>query len=560
MAELRDYQKELLEKIERYLDTRRSNPCAVLSTGAGKSWVIAELIRHALSRDGSSRVLMVTHQKELIEQDYDKLIRLLPDADVGIYSASVGQKDLSHRVTFAGIQSIIRAKDIPSYSLMVVDECHLINNNETGSYRKLEKLLREKNPALRVVGFTATPYRLGQGMITDEPSIFTDLVRGRNMHWLQQNGYLARFTTFSSKIQYDTKGIRKQNGEFSEKELAERVVHFSGNGEICDEIVKAADNGLSVRRHILVFCTGIRHAELIAGLLRDRGMAVAVLTSHETKRERERIIADFAAGRIRAIANVGVLTTGFDYPDTDMIVMLRPTMSPGLWVQAVGRGIRLKSDGGDCLVLDFAGNTLRHGTPDSIVPPKKPGEGVGHMPVKTCPECGWTGHAKILTCPVCGHIFEAKTKMMLIEGLDINGDGPDVWALVSRWKWFVGHRGEENELLGVSYQTVGGGEKTFTEFYTFNNPYPKFREDAVRRIHRLLRWLAMNGYMSPLQAELLATDPIDIRRLYRILRRMPAPDGVMGNRTVSPKNGQTYYEVTSWIMDDGLKEMAGRLS
>ena len=143
MPQLRDYQKELLDNIEHYLITKNGNPCVVLSTGAGKSWVIAELIHHAIERDASSRVLMVTHQKELIEQDYDKLIKLLPDADVGIYSASVGQKDLTHRVTFAGIQSIIKAKGIPSYSLMIVDECHLINNNETGSYRKLEKLLRE---------------------------------------------------------------------------------------------------------------------------------------------------------------------------------------------------------------------------------------------------------------------------------------------------------------------------------------------------------------------------------------------------------------------------------
>lgn len=551
MPELRDYQKELLDNIENYLFTKTGNPCAVLSTGAGKSWVIAELIHHAIERDASSRVLMVTHQKELIEQDYDKLIKLLPDADVGIYSASVGQKDLTHRVTFAGIQSIIKAKRIPSYSLMIVDECHLINNNETGSYRKLEKLLREKNPAMRVVGFTATPYRLGQGMITDEPSIFTDLVRGRNMHWLQQNGYLARFSTFSGKTQYDTKGIKKQNGEFSEKELSERVVHFSGNGEICDEIVNAADNGLTVRKHILVFCTGILHAELIAEMLNKRSIITEVLTGKATKAEREAILSRFASGRTRAIANVGVLTTGFDYPDTDMIVMLRPTMSPGLWVQAVGRGIRLKSDGGDCLVLDFAGNTLRHGTPDSITPPRKPGEGVGHMIVKTCPECNLVCHGRNVKCPNCGHIFEPKMEMMLVAGLDLNGDGPDVWALVSSWRWFVGHRGQEDELLGVSYTTRSGGEKDFVEFYTINSRYEKFRKDAIRRITRVMKWLESVGRLPKGKAEELIQNP-DAQAIQRALRWCPHPNGVLGNRTKSPKDGRIFYEVTNWIEDADL--------
>ena len=526
---------------------------------SGKSHVIAALMARTIDRDLAARVLMVTHQKELIEQDYEKLVKMMPEADVGIYSASVGRKELGHSITFAGIQSLIKARDIPACTLMVVDECHLINNNETGSYRKLEKILRRKNPAMRIVGFTATPYRLGQGMITDPPSIFTDLIRGRNMHWLQQNGYLARFATYSSKLQYDTSGVRKQNGEFSEKDLAERVIHFDGNDAICDEIVAAADGGLSVRKHILVFCTGIAHARLIAGMLNDRGMVTEVLTGDASKRERERIIDDFRSGRVRALANVGVLTTGFDYPDTDMIVMLRPTMSPGLWVQAVGRGIRLKSDGGDCLVLDFAGNTLRHGAPDSILPPRRPGEGVGHLPNKTCPSCGLVVHAKALTCPSCGHAFEMRTNMMLIAGLDLNGEGPDIWALVRGWKWCVGHKGQKDEMLVVNYETRGGGAPPFAEFYTLNSPYPKYRADAVRKITRLLRWLQQHGRLSEAQVKAFLEAPVDCQRLCRTLSAIQAPDGLLGNRTTSPTTGRTFFEVTEWIEDTSIGSMAGGL-
>ena len=256
---------------------------------------------------------------------------------------------------------------------------------------------------------------------------------------------------------------------------------------------------------------------------------------------------------------MGVLTTGFDYPDTDMIVMLRPTMSPGLWVQAVGRGIRLKSDGGDCLVLDFAGNTLRHGAPDSILPPRRPGEGVGHLPNKTCPSCGLVVHAKALTCPSCGHAFEMRTNMMLIAGLDLNGKGPDIWALVRGWKWCVGHKGQKDEMLVVNYETRGGGAPPFAEFYTLNSPYPKYRADAVRKITRLLRWLQQHGRLSEAQVKAFLEAPVDCQRLCRTLSAIQAPDGLLGNRTTSPTTGRTFFEVTEWIEDTSIGSMAGGL-
>ena len=170
---LRDYQQNTLNDLYQWFrDNHTGNPCVVLPTGSGKSHVIAALCRSAVQSWPETRILMLSHVAELIEQNAQKMISHWPGAPLGIYSAGLNSRILS-KITFASIQSVRnRARQIGHISLVIVDECHTISHNNQGSYRSLINELTEINPGLRVIGFTASPYRLGHGLITGEPAIF----------------------------------------------------------------------------------------------------------------------------------------------------------------------------------------------------------------------------------------------------------------------------------------------------------------------------------------------------------------------------------------------------
>jgi len=176
MSALRQYQQDAIAEFYSWIRENEGDPCLVLPTGAGKSWVIAEVCRDAIARWPDTRVLMLTHQKELIAQDYEKLLMVWPDAPAGIYSASLKRREMDSQVLFAGVQSVRnRAQEIGFRNLIIVDECHLISHKEAGVYRTLIDELRVINPRLRVLGLTATPWRLGHGSIADGDALFDGL-------------------------------------------------------------------------------------------------------------------------------------------------------------------------------------------------------------------------------------------------------------------------------------------------------------------------------------------------------------------------------------------------
>ena len=178
--QLRKYQSRSIEMLYSWIEKNKGHICVVMPTGSGKSHVIAELCKNALQTWPETRILMLTHVKELIEQNAEKMRLHWPDAPLGIYSASVGQRKLGEPITFAGIQSVRnKAKEIGHVDLIVIDECHLVNHKDEGVYRKLINQLTEINPDVRIIGYSATPYRLGHGLITDEPAIVTGKQIGR---------------------------------------------------------------------------------------------------------------------------------------------------------------------------------------------------------------------------------------------------------------------------------------------------------------------------------------------------------------------------------------------
>jgi DNA repair protein RadD len=446
--QLRDYQQRSLDMLYDWLGKTEGNPCVSLPTGSGKSVVIGSLAANAVQQWPSTRILMVTRSQELIQQNAEKLRSLWPGAPMGIYSASLKKKQLGEPIIIGGPLSLANVVDqLGHIDLCIIDECHDISHKDEGSYRKIVNYLKEVNPQLRVIGFTATPFRLGHGLITDKPAIFDDLIEPTSIEELIYKGYLAPLRSKQTGFTFDTSGVHKRGGDFIESELQKAVDTEDNNVRMVEEVIARAGN----RKSWMFFCSGIEHAEHIRDILISYGIPAEAVHS-KMQGGRKKAIEDFKSGKLRAITNVNALSTGFDHPAIDLLVMARPTMSPGLYLQQAGRGLRIHPDKDDCLVLDFAGVVAKHGPVTAVQPPKRKGEaGGGQVPTKGCPDCGELIHASVMTCPACGHVFEAKEKNFSLRNDDIMGiKGQDM--PVTSWNWRR-HTSKSTgkEMLAVTY-------------------------------------------------------------------------------------------------------------
>ena len=464
---LRDYQKRAIDQLYDWFRAGNAgNPCLVLPTGSGKSHIVAALCKDFLQNWPDTRVLMLTHVKELIEQNAEKMRQHWPGAPMGIYSASIGQRDIGEPITFAGIQSVRNKSDMLGHvDLVLIDECHLVNHKEEGGYRTLLAELQAINPALRVVGLTATPYRLGHGLITDAPAIFADLIEPVSIEELIFKGHLSKLRSKVTAARLDVSGVKKRGGEYIESDLQRAVDTAGKNDAVVREVIARAEG----RKAWLFFCTGVTHAQHICNTLQAYGIAAACVTGDTPKAERASILRDFKAGKIRALTNANVLTTGFDYPDIDLIAMLRPTMSPSLYVQMAGRGMRPKSHTDHCLVLDFAGVVEMHGPITAVQPPKKAGSGEGEAPVKVCDTCNELCPISARLCPACGAEFPAPgPKRYELRTDDIMGIEPSEMAVTDwRWRKHVS-KASGKEMLAVTYYGALS-DKPITEYLPINH-------------------------------------------------------------------------------------------
>lgn len=404
MLNLRPYQVETVDEIYSYWFEGGGNPLVELATGTGKSLVIAEVLRRLHGEYPSLNVLMLTHVRELVRQNYNELLSHWPGAPVGINSAGLGRRDRHHKILFASIQSVARydVGALGERNLVVVDEAHLIPHKESGQYRKLLDKLREIYPDLRVLGLTATPYRLDSGRLDEGPDrLFDKIVYSYDIGRGVEEGFLAPLVARGSQNSIDVSNVGRRGGEFIPGQLEEAASAVTKAA--CAEIVtKAAD-----RKRWLIFCAGVDHAHETRDSIRELGVTCETITGKTPKVDRDRIIKDFANGRIRCLTNVNVLTTGFNVPGVDMIAMLRPTLSTSLYVQMLGRGTRLAPDKCDCLVLDFSGNVMRHGPVDGLNNKNKKNKAgradVGGIAAKECPECGTLVGLRTLCCEVCDY-------------------------------------------------------------------------------------------------------------------------------------------------------------
>jgi DNA repair protein RadD len=451
MLTLRPYQQAAIDAIYAYFAEKAGHPLVVLPTAAGKTLVLASFIEGVLKAWPDQRILVVTHVRELIAQNHAELIGLWPEAPAGIYSAGLGRRDLGARILFAGIQSIHkRAWDVQQCDLVLIDEAHLIPAASDTMYRLFLETLTRINPALKVIGFTATPYRTGSGMLHEGMgALFTDIAYEVSVRELIEQGYLCPLISKAAETRLDVSGVGSRGGEFIAGQLQAAVDLPEITEAAIDEVVALGAD----RRSWLLFCAGVEHATHVAEALRRRGISAAAVFGDTPKAERDRTVAAFKRGEIRALASMGVLTTGFNAPGVDLIAMLRPTKSTGLYVQMAGRGTRLAPGKTDCLVLDFAGNVARHG-PIDAVNPTRPNSGTGEAPVKTCPECRSLLATAVRVCPECGHAFppprpavEAKASTLAI----LSTGAPD-WVAVDRVTYHRHEKPGGRPSLRVDYQ------------------------------------------------------------------------------------------------------------
>jgi DNA repair protein RadD len=407
--QLRPYQRAAVNAV--YLHLRRfdTNPVVVIPTAGGKTPTIATICDDAVNL-WQGRVLILAHVKELLQQAAEKLTAVCPSVEFGVFSAGLGKRQTAGDVIIAGIQSVHhRAEELGHFDLVLVDECHLVPKDGTGMYRRFLDDAKQINPNLRVIGFTATPYRLDSGSICDEAGPLHEIAYEIGVMDLIRDGYLCRPTAKAAKQKVDTSSLKIRGGEFVAGDTEALMNTEPMVESACDEIIAATVG----RNSCLIFAAGVDHAHAIARSLKQRGQNCRVVTGTTRQDDRDQTLDDFQNQRCKYLVNVGVLTTGFDAPAIDCVVLLRPTMSPGLYYQMIGRGFRLHPGKQDCLILDFAGNVVRHGPVDCIAPPTPQRD--DRSKAKECPNCDSIVAVAKRECPSCKHEFPVMADPRIIS-------------------------------------------------------------------------------------------------------------------------------------------------
>lgn len=402
MIQLYPFQQKALDSLWMFWkENPKGSPLIVAPTGAGKSLLIAKTAEVVIRKKPQYRIMCVAHRKELLEQNSKELQALLPNEPIGIWSAGLGSKTM-RRVTYAGIQSIYKT-DLPELNLVMIDEAHLIPSDSSTMYQRFIKNVLRKSPHCKFVGLTATPFRLDSGSLIDSGSLFTDIAYDIPIDELIRDGYLAPILSCVSDLKVDMSGVAKTGFDYNQGEM--QKVFEPEIESHCTEIIAKGGK----RKRWLIFCSGVEHARKVAECLRAKGVPSEYVSGEMVAFERDMRINDYKSGKTKALVNCNILTTGFNDRPTDLIALLRSTMSASLYIQMVGRVTRTAPGKDSGLVLDFGGNIERHGPIDMVrVKVKKQGKAeIIKMPTKVCGFCGCVVALKVSRCPSCDNPFPA---------------------------------------------------------------------------------------------------------------------------------------------------------
>lgn len=494
---LRPYQQRLIDVALQHLhDFPTASPIIVAPTASGKSVIVAKLCEE-LVKVCSGMVLVLTHRRELVEQNAAKLPSHMR---VGVYSAGLGRKEL-HRVTVAGFQSIRNvAEKLPKVSYILIDEAHFA----VRGYREFIDKVRERSGEVRVIGLTATPYlgdvnRTALHLLPADKAIFTSVGAEVGMGELLRDGYLTPLIPYTTDTKLDTSTVKMVAGDFAPASLQAACDTDEANLRIAAEIVAI----FAERNSVMVFCTGVEHTEHIRDALRALGETAEMVLGNTPSAEREKVITAFKAGRVKYMVACEVLLVGFDAPCVDGIANLRPSKSALIAVQLAGRGMRLFEGKPNCLLADFTDTYAELGPIDEVEgrPPKTSS---GQAPVKICDACYSVILAGLRVCPVCGfeftfeeheRTFDPNTGM-LISGMIKNEDGTRTYP-ISDVIYEIRETRAGNPALVAKYMAPGRKSHVAEDWY---NIWDHRKHVADRDSSRWLRRNKGTGASIPVSA------------------------------------------------------------
>jgi len=480
--QLRDYQNECIGATYNWMQTQSDNPLNVLATGTGKSVIIAQFIKTCIQQWPETRIICAIDTKELVRQNYETLLKMWTFAPAGVCSAGLRRKDTQHQILFTGIQSVYnKANDIGRVDILIIDEAHMANLKDGSMWRTFIDELQAINPNLWIVGFTATPYRMDSGLIyTGDDAIFGGIAYEYNIKQGIKDKFLSEIIPKRMTTHFDVSQVGKSGGDFIESQLQTVVNQDDKNQAVIQEIITYGKD----RKGWLIFSSGCDHAEQLDNILKSHGYNGAVVLGDTPNHLRDKYIEDFKRGELRYLINNAVLTKGFDAPHIDLLAVVRPTMSPVLWTQMVGRGLRLFEGKNNCLLLDFAENVQRFGFIDEIVfRDKKKKEGEGVPPMKTCDECSSIVHAGVRECPFCGFKFPAPEPDFKKEAY--NGAVLST-QIIPEWKdvekiFVLKHKGKGKDLHVLKVEYVCRDFERYFDWICFDHPVENYaRQRAIK--------------------------------------------------------------------------------
>lgn len=513
MKKLRDYQGSAVQSVFDWFGAHKpeESTMIVAPVGAGKSLINAAIIQRIHADAPRTRIICLTHVQELLEQNAGELQEYTPNADWGFYCAGLGQKRLYNDITFASIQSIRNKLQYINRApqVILIDECHLISHDEQTTYRQFIEACRNLNPNLVVIGLTGTPFRADSGRLDEgDNALFTGVAYEISIAWMIEQGYLVKPSSPRTSIKLSVEGVGTRGGDYIASQLEKAVdIHETTMACVRETIEKSAG-----RRKWLCFTAGLQHCQHVRDAFRMNGVSAEMITSETPKGERADIIKRFNQGEFTCLVNVAVLTTGFNVPSIDNVIFMRPTRSPVLYIQCVGRGIRpvyasgydLETQQGrldaiansikpDCQLLDFGGVVEALGPVDTIdirkAPKKKeenaePGEAI----MKRCPSCGTMCYAAQKYCYHCSYDFAsaALNKTASTAAVVSSDIEPQEWKVISveyelynskenRAAIAAGKIPPKPPTMKANYITLGGH---FAEYVCFNHS-GYARENAV---------------------------------------------------------------------------------
>ncbi len=485
----RPYQEAAIKSVfQWFADGDNGDTLIIAPVGAGKSLMIAEIVKRIHEQAPHTKFVVVTHVMELLEQNSEEMRGQYPDCDFGFYCSSMGQKRLHNDVTFASIQSVwnksLAFPRVPQ--IIIIDEAHLISHDEATQYRKFIDACKELNPNCIVIGLTGTPFRADTGRLDEgEGRLFDGVCYEIEIGWMIDNGYLCKPVTPKVSTRLSVEGVGSRGGDYIKSQL-EAAVDIDAVTRACvaETCALARD-----RKKWLVFTAGVKHCEHVRDAFRAMNISCEMVTGDTPKPEREQIIKRYKAGEIKCLVNVAVLTTGFNVPDIDCLVFMRPTRSPVLYIQCIGRGIRTAEGKQDCMVLDFGGVIATLGPIDAIDIRKRPKmvsddrEKKEGPVMKICPSCGTECWGSQQYCYSCSYSFLQDKLNETASGKSLltSDQEPETHKVV-----YTGYKvhlaaGKTTPTLKVTYSCLDGA---FNDYVCFEHTgYPRAKAEAWFKKH-----------------------------------------------------------------------------